>query len=72
MARLRLDLMQKKVSLKARQLTHGLRGGEKAEQASSERQTTFVIKCISRTELQMFRLRSSYFEYLSKAFFHGL
>jgi 1-phosphatidylinositol-3-phosphate 5-kinase len=33
----------------------------------------FVVKCISRTELQMFLDNAvSYFEYLSKAFFHGL
>ena len=33
----------------------------------------FVIKCISRTELQMFLdCAPAYFEYLSKAFFHGL
>ena len=33
----------------------------------------FIIKCISRTELQMFLDCSpAYFEYLSKAFFHGL
>ena len=33
----------------------------------------FVIKNISRTELQMFlECSSAYFEYLSKAFFHGL
>jgi 1-phosphatidylinositol-3-phosphate 5-kinase len=32
-----------------------------------------VIKCISRTELQMFLdCAPAYFEYLSKAFFHGL
>jgi 1-phosphatidylinositol-3-phosphate 5-kinase len=33
----------------------------------------FIIKCISRTELQMFLdCAPAYFEYLSKAFFHGL
>lgn len=33
----------------------------------------FVIKCISRTELQMFLdCAPAYFEYLNKAFFHGL
>jgi len=33
----------------------------------------FVVKCISRTELQMFLdCATHYFEYLSKAFFHGL
>jgi hypothetical protein len=33
----------------------------------------FVVKCISRTELQMFLDNAvSYFDYLSKAFFHGL
>jgi 1-phosphatidylinositol-3-phosphate 5-kinase len=33
----------------------------------------FVIKCISRTELGMFLdCAPAYFEYLSKAFFHGL
>ena len=33
----------------------------------------FVVKCISRTELQMFlECAPDYFEYLSKAFFHGL
>jgi 1-phosphatidylinositol-3-phosphate 5-kinase len=33
----------------------------------------FVVKCISRTELQMFLdCAPAYFDYLSRAFFHGV
>jgi len=48
----------------------GGKSGASFARTSDER---FVIKCISRTELQMFLdCAPAYFEYLSKAFFHGL
>eukprot|EP00804_Cyclotella_cryptica_P008084 CCRYP_004583-RD/>CCRYP_004583-RD protein AED:0.04 eAED:0.04 QI:1013/1/1/1/0.87/0.66/9/209/1984 len=48
-------------------------GGKSGAAFSRTTDDRFVIKCISRTELQMFLdCAPAYFEYLSKAFFHGL
>lgn len=48
-------------------------GGKSGASFSRTSDNRFVIKCISRTELQMFLdCAPAYFEYLSKAFFHGL
>jgi len=48
-------------------------GGKSGASFARTRDDRFVIKCISRTELQMFLdCAPAYFEYLSKAFFHGL
>jgi Phosphatidylinositol-4-phosphate 5-Kinase len=50
--------------------TSGGKSGASFARTSDDR---FVIKCISRTELQMFLdCAPAYFEYLTKAFFHGL
>jgi 1-phosphatidylinositol-3-phosphate 5-kinase len=48
-------------------------GGKSGATFARTSDDRFVIKNISRTELQMFlECSSAYFEYLSKAFFHGL
>jgi 1-phosphatidylinositol-3-phosphate 5-kinase len=48
-------------------------GGKSGASFARTADGRFVIKCISRTELQMFLdCAPAYFEYLSKAFFHGL
>jgi len=48
-------------------------GGKSGASFSRSSDDRFVIKCISRTELQMFLdCAPAYFEYMSKAFFHGL
>jgi 1-phosphatidylinositol-3-phosphate 5-kinase len=48
-------------------------GGKSGASFARTQDDRFVIKCISRTELQMFLdCAPAYFEYLSKAFFHGL
>jgi len=48
-------------------------GGKSGAAFSKTADGRFVVKCISRTELQMFLdCAPAYFEYLSKAFFHGL
>jgi len=48
-------------------------GGKSGASFSRTSDDRFVIKCISRTELQMFLdCAPAYFEYLTKAFFHGL
>ena len=48
-------------------------GGKSGASFSLTKDGRFVVKCISRTELQMFLdCAPAYFEYLSKAFFHGL
>jgi 1-phosphatidylinositol-3-phosphate 5-kinase len=48
-------------------------GGKSGASFARTMDDRFVIKCISRTELQMFLdCAPAYFEYLSKAFFHGL
>jgi 1-phosphatidylinositol-3-phosphate 5-kinase len=48
-------------------------GGKSGANFSRTADDRFVIKCISRTELQMFLdCAPAYFEYLCKAFFHGL
>uniref|UniRef100_A0A7S1Z8Z8 1-phosphatidylinositol-3-phosphate 5-kinase n=1 Tax=Ditylum brightwellii TaxID=49249 RepID=A0A7S1Z8Z8_9STRA len=48
-------------------------GGKSGASFSRTADGRFVTKCISRTELQMFLdCAPAYFEYLSKAFFHGL
>jgi hypothetical protein len=48
-------------------------GGKSGAAFSRTTDDRFVIKCISRTELQMFLdCAPAYFEYLNKAFFHGL
>jgi 1-phosphatidylinositol-3-phosphate 5-kinase len=48
-------------------------GGKSGASFSKTSDDRFIIKAISRTELQMFLdCAPAYFEYLSKAFFHGL
>lgn len=48
-------------------------GGKSGASFSLTEDQRFVVKCISKTELQMFLdCAPAYFEYLSKAFFHGL
>jgi len=48
-------------------------GGKSGASFARTLDDRLVIKCISRTELQMFLdCAPAYFEYLSKAFFHGL
>jgi hypothetical protein len=48
-------------------------GGKSGASFARTSDDRFVIKCISRTELQMFLdCAPAYFEYLTKAFFHGL
>jgi len=48
-------------------------GGKSGASFSMTNDSRFVVKCISRTELQMFLdCAPAYLEYLSKAFFHGL
>jgi hypothetical protein len=48
-------------------------GGKSGASFARTADEQFVVKCISRTELQMFLdCAPAYFEYLSKAFFHGL
>ena len=48
-------------------------GGKSGASFSKTADERFIVKCISRTELQMFLdCAPAYFEYLSKAFFHGL
>ena len=48
-------------------------GGKSGASFSKTSDERFIVKCISRTELQMFLdCAPAYFEYLSKAFFHGL
>lgn len=48
-------------------------GGKSGATFARTSDDRFVIKNISRTELQMFlECSSAYFEYLTKAFFHGL
>eukprot|EP00934_Nitzschia_sp_Nitz4_P003840 Nitzschia sp. Nitz4//scaffold5_size260463//118602//124210//NITZ4_000980-RA/size260463-snap-gene-0.42-mRNA-1//-1//CDS//3329555334//3830//frame0 len=48
-------------------------GGKSGASFARTSDDRFVIKCISRTELQMFlESAPAYFEYLSKAFFHAL
>ena len=48
-------------------------GGKSGASFSRTDDGRFIVKCISRTELQMFLdCAPAYFEYLSKAFFHGL
>lgn len=48
-------------------------GGKSGASFARTNDDRFVMKNISRTELQMFlECSSAYFEYLSKAFFHGL
>jgi hypothetical protein len=48
-------------------------GGKSGAAFAKTADGRFVVKCISRTELQMFLdCAPAYFEYLSKAFFHGL
>lgn len=48
-------------------------GGKSGASFARTLDDRFVIKCISRTELQMFLdCAPAYFEYLTKAFFHGL
>ena len=48
-------------------------GGKSGASFSKSTDERFIVKSISRTELQMFLdCAPAYFEYLSKAFFHGL
>ncbi len=59
-------------SLSASQLFNAV-GGKSGAAFSKTADDRFIVKTISRTELQMFLdCAPAYFEYLSKAFFHGL
>ena len=54
-------------------LNWAVSGGKSGASFSKTSDERFIVKCISRTELQMFLdCAPAYFEYLSKAFFHGL
>lgn len=49
------------------------KGGKSGASFSRTTDNRFVIKCITRTELQMFMdIAPAYFEYMAKAFYHGL
>ena len=48
-------------------------GGKSGATFAKTADERFVVKTISRTELQMFiECAPAYFEYMSKSFFHGL
>ena len=68
-----LDVEQSYVQSLSSAYAWAASGGKSGASFARTRDDRFVIKCISRTELQMFLdCAPAYFEYLSKAFFHGL
>lgn len=67
------DIEQSYIESLSTAATWAASGGKSGASFSRTSDHRFVIKCISRTELQMFLdCAPAYFEYLSKAFFHGL
>ena len=68
-----LDVEQAYVQSLSSAYSWAASGGKSGASFARTLDDRFVIKCISRTELQMFLdCAPAYFEYLSKAFFHGL
>jgi 1-phosphatidylinositol-3-phosphate 5-kinase len=68
-----LDVEQSYVQSLSSAYSWAASGGKSGASFARTSDDRFVIKCISRTELQMFLdCAPAYFEYLSKAFFHGL
>ena len=68
-----LDVEQSYIESLSSTYSWAASGGKSGASFSRTSDDRFVIKCISRTELQMFLdCAPAYFEYLSKAFFHGL
>jgi len=68
-----LDIEKSYIRSLATSFAWAASGGKSGASFSRTSDDRFVIKCISRTELQMFLdCAPAYFEYLSKAFFHGL
>jgi hypothetical protein len=68
-----LDVEQAYVQSLSSAYSWAASGGKSGASFARTSDDRFVIKCISRTELQMFLdCAPAYFEYLSKAFFHGL
>jgi 1-phosphatidylinositol-3-phosphate 5-kinase len=68
-----LDIEQAYVQSLSSAFNWAASGGKSGASFARTADDRFVIKCISRTELQMFlESAPAYFEYLSKAFFHGL
>lgn len=68
-----LDIEQAYVQSLSSAYNWAASGGKSGASFARTSDDRFVIKCISRTELQMFlESAPAYFEYLSKAFFHGL
>ena len=68
-----LDVEQSYVQSLSSAYSWAASGGKSGASFARTSDERFVIKCISRTELQMFLdCAPAYFEYLSKAFFHGL
>ena len=68
-----LDVEQSYVQSLSSGYSWAASGGKSGASFARTSDDRFVIKCISRTELQMFLdCAPAYFEYLSKAFFHGL
>jgi hypothetical protein len=69
----RIDVEQSFVQSLSSAYKWAASGGKSGASFARTSDDRFVIKCISRTELQMFLdCAPAYFEYLSKAFFHGL
>jgi hypothetical protein len=69
----RLDIEKSYIRSLAASFAWAASGGKSGAAFSRTTDDRFVIKCISRTELQMFLdCAPAYFEYLNKAFFHGL
>ena len=69
----KLDIEKSYIRSLATSFAWAASGGKSGASFSRTSDDRFVIKCISRTELQMFLdCAPAYFEYLSKAFFHGL
>ena len=67
------DIEQSYIESLSSAATWAASGGKSGASFSRTSDHRFVIKCISRTELHMFLdCAPAYFEYLSKAFFHGL
>jgi 1-phosphatidylinositol-3-phosphate 5-kinase len=68
-----LDVEQAYVQSLSSAYSWAASGGKSGASFARSSDDRFVIKCISRTELQMFLdCAPAYFEYLSKTFFHGL
>jgi hypothetical protein len=69
----KLDIEKSYIRSLATSFAWAASGGKSGAAFSRTTDDRFVIKCISRTELQMFLdCAPAYFEYLNKAFFHGL